>query len=618
MLGGDRVRDEVYDVLAKRQRNVAMRSVIPFVISVGFGAVMGPWAVKLWAWATLNAAVQLCDYGLNRRLLSRTTADLSRRDIALVFVRLALSSGVFMLGAAAVLSTRLPLSPALSVLMAAGAILNSIVVSRRSWAAFLALNTPQFAFLIAMPILMVAHEADLVLAPALGLGAILLCACATLTWLSLSHALRSEAEANAELERRRAEAEAARDGRAAFTAAVSHELRTPLTAILAGSVALEARALSEQDRDSAAMIAEASRLMRRLLDDLLDFSKLEAGRMEVEAADFDLDALLDETKRLWNAEAAAKGLALTLATEAPPGLRLRGDALRVRQVLNNLISNALKFTGHGEVRLEARAERGPSGTWRVHLAVADTGVGLDQAEIDRLFQPFAQASSAVARTHGGTGLGLAISRELARLMGGDLTAERRSEGRGCRFTLALTLASAAAPASDMPGVGDEAPASARVLVVDDHPLGRQALTTLLGLRGLEVSACSDGPTALAMLQARRFDLVLADLNMGDLGGREMARRLRGDDGPNRDAPVLAVSGECGEAALAACLAAGMDGLVSKPLEPRTLYDAVDAALAAGRAGAGKDADSRSASAGSSFSSHSQTVTTVQPAVSNAA
>lgn len=603
------------DVLVARQRNLPVRVLTAPVAAALVAALAGPRAWPLLVWGAIYVAFQVGEHLFNRRVLARSAQGLTRAEQGVVVCNLAISSLTFILGALLMLALRLTLAPSLSILMAAGSLMNCIVLSRRSLAAFLALTLPSIGWLLMMPVLMAVRGPHLTLAPAVGLGAAMLCANAVLAWLSLSRALRAAADARMESEARRIEAEAARDGRAAFTAAVSHELRTPLSAILAASAALQARAQTEDVRDSAVMIADASRLMRRLLDDLLDLSKLEAGRMAVEAADFDLPLLIDETLRLWAPEAAAKGLILAVEGRETLPVGAGGDPLRLRQVLNNLLSNAIKFTDRGEVRLELASQAFESG-WRVHLAVADTGPGLETDATDRLFSPFEQASAGVARTHGGTGLGLAISRELARLMGGDVTAHRRTDVQGARFVLELPLSRPQAGAVKAP-VPHEPDAALRVLVVDDQPLGRQALNVLLALRGFEVRLCDGPAAALVLLGAASFELVLTDLNMGAMDGRMMTRLLREGGGPNADTPVLAVSGDTGAQTLASCLAAGMEGLAAKPLEPRALYAAVDAALASRRAAPICDAR-RIDNAGASFSSHSQTVTTVQPLSANAA
>ena len=622
-------RERLWEGVDARRRNTPFRIAVPAVLATGFVALTTAHATAPVLWAVAHAVMQGGEWAFYGWLL-RDPARMERRGAAWwMLAILFATSSAFMSGGLALVLSGLPLAPALSVMLAAGALMNSVVMSRRSAAAFVALGAPTFLFLLVTPLVFAARHPALALTPVVVVAAMLMCIGAALAWRSFAEALNAADAARLEVERRRRQAEDMIGARAAFTATISHELRTPLSAILAAAAALEVRGLTAQTRESALLIGDASRLMRRLLDDLLDFSKLEAGRMGVEAADLDLDALIDETVRLWTPEAAAKGLDLAVHGREGLPTHLRGDALRLRQVLNNLISNALKFTDRGEVRLEfdaAPAGPGPglglgsgSGAWRLRIAVADTGAGLAQDEMDRLFQPFEQVSPSIARTHGGTGLGLAISRELARLMGGDLRAERRTDARGSRFTLELTLA-ASAPAPDVAEAFEprDPGAAPRVLVIDDHPLGRQALSVLLSLNGCDVRLCNTAGEALAMLAQVRFDLVLTDLNLGDLDGREMVRRLRAEAGPNRDTPVLAVSGEAGAEAVASCLAAGMDALIAKPLEPRTLYSAVEAALAAGRREACNDPDSLEASAASSFSSHSQTVSTVQPAASSAA
>ncbi len=217
----------------------------------------------------------------------------------------------------------------------------------------------------------------------------------------------------------------------------------------------------------------------------------------------------------------------------------------------------------------------------LNVAVVDTGVGLSAERLAKLFQPFEQGDVSVARTHGGTGLGLAISRELARLMGGDLTGDGQP-GQGSRFVFTAVLGQArgAPEAANAPSApAPDAPA-ARILVIDDHAIGRRALGLLLGPLGASVAEAASAEAALAMLSAQAFDLVLTDVVMEGVDGLEFCRRLRSQPGLNRHTPVLAVTGRTEPRDLDACRAAGMTGLVAKPVEPRQLYQAIEAALSA--------------------------------------
>lgn len=377
---------------------------------------------------------------------------------------------------------------------------------------------------------------------------------------------------------------AANAAKSTFIATVSHELRTPLSAIQAGAQELERTSTEAGQRRRAALVLDAARMMRNLLNDLLDLSKVEAGRMGVECVPFDARRLVTDTLRLWQAEARAKGLRLTVRGGRHLPRWLVGDPTRLRQILNNLLSNALKFTEHGAVQLVAAVE-GAS----LNFAVVDQGTGMSAAQMSRLFSPFSQADESVARTHGGTGLGLALSRDLARLMGGDLVATS-APGEGSRFTLSLPLVLAqpalekedAAPETDtMPPL--------RVLVVDDHEINRRAMGLLLEPVGLHPSFATDGAEALQTLLHEPYDLVLMDVHLPHIDGLEVTRRIRAGTGPNRHTPILAVTGATSSAERARCLEAGMTHCVGKPIEAAELYAAIGEAIESNNAEPGAGA-----------------------------
>ena len=280
-------------------------------------------------------------------------------------------------------------------------------------------------------------------------------------WRGLAERARREQKDRLLAEDHAARLRKALDEQGAFLAAIGHDLRTPIGAILSG--AAELRGGDLQVRQKAELITDAGQMMKSLLDDLLDHSRIEAGRMKVEVADFDLRALLAQTLRLWRGAVEAKGLRLRIegAHRIPAGVR--GDAMRLRQVLNNLMSNAVKFTAQGDVtlRLNAWSEE-PSG-YALLIEVADTGPGMTSDQLGRLFKPFDQTADGVGAAHGGSGLGLSISRNLIELMGGRLTA-RSAPGQGARFTVSLFLPRADAVATaTVPTLDDSRLAVARVL-----------------------------------------------------------------------------------------------------------------------------------------------------------
>lgn len=302
--------------------------------------------------------------------------------------------------------------------------------------------------------------------------------------------------------------------------------------------------------------------------------------MEVESVAFDLREAVTEALRMWRPEARNKGLKLRVegAHELPDWIM--GDPTRIRQVLNNLISNALKFTAEGSITLRLAAQ--PTGEgWSIQVAVADTGPGMTPDQVARLFTPFDQLDAGTARKHGGSGLGLAISRELARLMGGELTASS-APGEGAVFTLSLTLAKAETPAEAKAPEAVEA----RVLVIDDHVINRQAVALMLAPLGITPETAASAEEGLERLARERFDVVLMDVYMPDMDGREATRRLRAQAGPNQSVPVIAITASATERDWEACRAAGMTGHVAKPIDPAALYAALDVALG--------DADDRAA------------------------
>lgn len=459
-----------------------------------------------------------------------------------------------------------------AVLILVGGIINNLASGIESRLLFLIGTGPYLTALAAMP---VARWLDgelhnlpvLLVSLALFFGAVLS------VWTRVHAARMAEIAAIAEASVRLDQAEAAMADRAAMAAIVSHELRTPVSAILAGAHVIRHGDRPEATPATADLIIDAGRLMTGMLNDLLDHSKIEARAMTLEVRDFDLTALLADTARFWAAPAKEKGLTLNAPADGAPVWR-RGDPYRLRQILNNLISNAIKFTAAGEVALEARVD-GEA----VTLTVRDQGAGIAPEAMSRLFTPFAQGSAEVARTYGGTGLGLAVSRDLARLMGGELTAASVSR-QGAAFTLSLTLPEGAPVAAE--DTFDAAPPTLtrrlRVLAVDDHEINRRTLALVLQPLDVELATASDGHAALEMLASRAFDVVLMDVNMPGIDGNETTRRLRASGGANAAAPVIGFSAGTETAQIEACRAAGMTDWLAKPLEPAKLYAALERAM----------------------------------------
>lgn len=550
-----------------RRRHLGMRVITAIIVGGVLHFALGWWMT--WLWSAAYVATQLLEAWFTPRLLRNpinTPAEAANIAVALFF------PGSLVFGGLAVaLWVSVPdYGPALGVAVIASAMINLIALSRGSRLAFAASATPYGLYLLVMPMLDYGRIAGPVLTTMMiAVGLIMLNIIGA--WISTEEARRAQALANEEADRRRAEAEAAVEAKSAYLAMISHELRTPISAILAGAAELE-RTSPGQGRAQARLIMGAGQMMRGLLDDLLDLSKIEVGRMEVESVAFDLRGAVSEALRMWRPEARNKGLKLRVegAHELPDWVM--GDPTRLRQVLNNLISNALKFTAEGAITLRLSAQ--PTGEgWAVQVAVADTGPGMTPDQVARLFTPFDQLDAATARKHGGSGLGLSISRELARLMGGDLSASS-APGQGAVFTLALTLARAETPAA---ASAPEA-VQARVLVIDDHIINRQAIALVLAPLGISPESAASAEEGLERLAREPFDVVLMDVYMPDMDGREATRRLRATAGPNQTVPVIAITASATERDWEACRAAGMNGHVAKPIDPAALYAALEAAL----------------------------------------
>jgi signal transduction histidine kinase/GAF domain-containing protein/FixJ family two-component response regulator/HPt (histidine-containing phosphotransfer) domain-containing protein len=377
-------------------------------------------------------------------------------------------------------------------------------------------------------------------------------------------------------ERARAEAEAANQTKSTFLATMSHEIRTPMNGVLGMMEVLEHQGLDLEQRRTLATMRESAQALLRIIDDVLDFSKIEAGRLDLEQTAFSLSGLVEGVVKTLTPQAEAKRLAMTAEIWSGSEDGLLGDPTRVRQILFNLLSNAIKFTDAGHVRVHAGTAPLGGGKTRVTIAVTDTGIGLDAEQQARLFKPFTQADSSTTRRYGGTGLGLSIVRRLAQLMDGDITVESAS-GTGSTFTATLILQAAPADSPLHRLLKRNAPLSEisagpienrpRVLVVDDHPVNREVLVRQLGIIGVACDTCEDGIEALAALNERSYDAILADIHMPRMDGYELAEQLRHRERPGttQGIPIIAVTANAMRGEEERCLAAGIDAYLAKPV-----------------------------------------------------
>jgi signal transduction histidine kinase/AmiR/NasT family two-component response regulator len=371
------------------------------------------------------------------------------------------------------------------------------------------------------------------------------------------------------LEKAQVEALEASRAKSAFLAMMSHELRTPMNGVLGMAHALGTTRLDAQQADYLETIVQSGDGLMAILNDILDLSKIEAGKLELEVAPFDIRVLGEQLHRIWRETARAKGVTLGLTIDPTLPSWLAGDPVRVRQILQNLVSNALKFTSAGRVDILIA----PHAAGGVEIKVSDTGVGMTAEQQARLFTPFVQGDRSIARQFGGTGLGLSICRELAGMMGGVITAAS-VHGEGSTFTVVLALAAAAPP---MPGAAPAFPpdlAGARVLVVDDNLANQAVARAVLEAAGVLVATAGDGREALKRLSVEAFDLVLMDVHMPVMDGVEALRRVRDGEGGRVDVPVVALTADAMSGEAERLVGLGFDAVQPKPIQPAGLLRAI--------------------------------------------
>ncbi|HEY3799489.1 MAG TPA: ATP-binding protein [Caulobacteraceae bacterium] len=563
-------------------RNIPIRLITAAAIAVAATALLPVWQAALW-WSVL-AGMAFVEVRLARAVEGGLRLTVWE-GVPVPTVALSFSTGtVYTMFMALFWLTGDPVGRAFAIMQSCISLTYVLLQYYARPKIFLIAVTPYLAG-VALAVGQIASQAmrgrpAVMLTAAIALG--LLCNMFVMARRQLSASRDALRQARAVAQERGVAAEAANEAKSAFLATMSHEIRTPLNGVLGMAQAMAGDELAPVQKERLEVIRQSGESLLAILNDVLDLSKIEAGRFELEEVEFDLADLIKGAHSAFTALANKKGLSFALTIEDSARGVYLGDPTRVRQILYNLISNALKFTEHGEVRV--RATRGED---CLQLSVSDTGVGIAEERMDALFDKFTQADVSTTRRYGGTGLGLAICRELADLMHGKISVYS-TIGQGSVFVVRVPLqrvGDAQATTFALPpapeGLDEPGSLKIRVLAAEDNSVNQLVLKTLLHQIGVEPVVVDNGQLAVDAWREQTWDVILMDMQMPVMDGLTATRAIRAAEAAEGRArtPIIALTANAMAHQMQQCAAAGMDAHVAKPIEAMRLFEALESALA---------------------------------------